>query len=327
MINLAATTLILLAAFCQGHFTAAGPNAYEWSNVTQAANFPKGYNYPVFVHGNWMVALNDGMWLSNDGERWIRTELPASGLNAAYQKYLSFNGAIYALGSMSGNYENFTIDTTIRRTRDFREWETVSKNTNLPKRIFYGTAVFEGKMWMFGGYDGKRYHNDVWNSTDGIFWERVTEHAAWSPRTISTIAVFQNNLWLFGGSVIDGDAVTHPNAPKQLWSSANGKDWTLVKTNLDKKWGGTPVVYDNKLWLIGMNRGAAFASAVWHSEDGARWKEDAAPWSPRGAVAAWVYNDRLFMTGGKSSHTENGQIKFVYSNDVWTMSKTNGEDR
>ncbi|HKX82741.1 MAG TPA: hypothetical protein VJL58_00845, partial [Pyrinomonadaceae bacterium] len=81
---------------------------------------------------------------------------------------------------------------------------------------------------------------------------------------------------------------------------------------------------DEKLWLVGMNRGAGFGSAVWVTNDGLNWEQHSAPWSPRGAVAAWVFRDKLFMTGGKSSYTENGEIKFVYSNDVWAMNKKTG---
>lgn len=321
MTQLIATTMVLLSALCSGSFSQPERSGYQWTNQTKAANFPEGYNYPVYVFGDWMVAMNNGAWLSRDGRKWTKTDLPESGLNSAHQKYVQFNGAIYALGSMTGNYERFTIDTTVKRTRDFQTWETVGKNTNLPKRVFYGATAFDGKMWIFGGYDGQRYYNDVWNSADGVHWTQVTQNAAWSPRTVYTVTVFKDKLWLFGGSVIDGDTVTNPRAPKELWTSSNGKDWTLTETNLDKKWGGTPVVYDNKLWLVGMNRGTAFASAVWFTEDGRQWKEDSAPWSPRGAVAAWVHNEKMFMTGGKSSHTENGQIKFVYSNDVWSMEK------
>ena len=70
-----------------------------------------------------------------------------------------------------------------------------------------------------------------------------------------------------------------------------------------------------------MNRNKPFASSVWTTQDGEAWDEFPAPWSPRVAVAAWVANGKLYMTGGKSSHTENGQIKFVYSNDVWSMER------
>jgi len=300
----------------------SGRARYQWEKVAGNAGYPEGYNYPVFVFGNWMVAMNNGAWLSNEGSRWVTTGLPDSGLNSAYQKFFQFNGAIYAPGSLTGNYEKFSISTKIRRTTDFNKWETLAETSNLPQRIFYGAVVFENKMWMLGGYDGKQYHNDVWNSTDGVHWKRVVENAPWSPRMPSVIAVFNNKLWLMGGGVIDGHTTnTNPNSYKEMWLSRDGINWKQEKTNFGKKWGGTPIVYDGRLWLVGMNRGSPFASAIWMTEDGETWHEHTTPWSPRGAVAAWTCNGKLFITGGKSSYTENGEIKFVYSNDVWAMSK------
>jgi hypothetical protein len=314
-------TLFLICTLCYGgNDQAAKRTAYEWTNVTSTAQFPQGYNYPVFVFGDWMVALNNGAWLSKDGADWIMTDLPPSGLNSAYQKYLQFNGAIYALGSLKGNYERFTVSTTIKRTRDFRTWETVADSSNLPQRVFYGAAIFENKMWMVGGYDGKRYLIDVWSSSDGVHWKQIVANTAWSPRT-TTLTVFNGKLWILGGGAIDGEKNLNPNSYRELWSSADGGTWSKVDANFEKKWGGSPVVYDERLWLVGMNRGAGFGSAVWVTGDGVKWEQLTAPWSPRGAVAAWVFDGKLFMTGGKSSHTENGEIKFVYSNDVWAMSK------
>ena len=116
--------LIFLLAFCVD--PAAGPVSeaeYKWSNVTSAANYPQGYNYPVFVWGNKMVALNNGAWISNDGRSWEKAPLPDSGLNSAYLKYVQFNGSIYSLGSMTGNYEKFSISPKILRTRDLENWE------------------------------------------------------------------------------------------------------------------------------------------------------------------------------------------------------------
>jgi hypothetical protein len=79
------------------------------------------------------------------------------------------------------------------------------------------------------------------------------------------------------------------------------------------------VVYDDKLWLVGANRDGGFSRAVLVTNDGVSWKEETAPWSPRGGVATWVFDDKLYMTGGKYSVTEDGQLKFIYSNDVWYM--------
>jgi len=299
----------------------AKTSRYVWRNVTAAAQFPQGYNYPVFVLNGEMFALNNGGWFSKDGQNWTQTPLSESGLNPAYQKFVQFGGAVYALGALTGNYLDFKISTRILRTRDGKMWETVAEKSNLPERIFYGAVVFKDKIWLIGGFDGKRYYSDVWNSTDGINWKRVAEKCEWSPRNPSVTVVFKDKIWMMGGGVIDGEKNENPSSYKEIWTSEDGKTWTLVKTNSTRKWRGNPVVFDDKLWLAGANRGGTFESAVWMTEDGASWREYSAPWSPRGAVAVWVFGDRLFLTGGKSSYLENGETKFVYSNDVWAMSK------
>ncbi|CAN5456274.1 hypothetical protein BH20ACI1_BH20ACI1_14330 [soil metagenome] len=294
---------------------------YVWQNVTAKAEFPQGYNYPVFVlEDKSLLALNNGGWISKDGKTWTKTNLPESGLNSAYQKYVQFNGAIYALGAMKGNYLDFTISTKILRTKDGKTWETLAEKSNLPHRVFYGATVFKDKIWLVGGFDGKRYYNDVWNSSDGVNWTRVAEKTAWSPRNTGII-VFKNKLLLLGGGVIDGEKNINPNSGNEFWTSDDGISWTLTEKNPKQKRGGTPIVFDDKLWFVGANRGNGFASGVLFSEDGENWQEMDAPWSPRGGAVVWIFDNKLFMTGGKYSFTENGEIKFVYSNDVWAMSK------
>jgi hypothetical protein len=298
------------------------PAKYVWNEVTTSAAFAQGYNYPVFVMNGEMRAIHDDGWISKDGRAWTKTGLPNVGLNSAYQKYVQFKDAIYALGTIKGNYLNFQLSTKISRTQDFKAWETLAETSNLPNRIFYAAAVFKDKIWLAGGFDGKNYHNDVWNSADGIRWQRVAANSAWTPRNITRLFVFKNKIWFIGGGVIDGEKTANPNSEKEVWSSADGTNWTEVKTNVPRKLGGTPVVFDDKLWLVGGNRNDGnFSSAVFVSEDGTNWQERSAPWTPRGGVAVWVFGGKLFMTGGKYSYTENGEIKFVYSNDVWAMSR------
>lgn len=222
---------------------------------------------------------------------------------------------------MAGNYLDFKLSSKISRTRDFKTWETLAERSNLPERVFYGATVFNGKMWLFGGWDGERYYNDAWNSTDGVNWERVVESAAWSERNPGNIVLFKDKLWLIGGGVIDGEKNHNPNSNNEIWTSADGVNWTEIKPNTTRKINGSPVVFDGKLWMAGANRGNGFESGMLYSTDGVTWVEEKAPWSPRGGVAVWVFDNKLFLTGGKSSHTENGEIKFVYSNDVWAMER------
>lgn len=300
----------------------ANTGEYVWQEITAKAEFPQSYNYPVYVLNDGdLLALNQGGWLSKDGKTWTKTALPESGLNSAYQQYVQFRGAIYALGAMSGNYENFTINTKILRTTDGKTWEIVAEKSNLPQRVFYGAIVFKDKIRLFGGFDGKNYHNDVWNSTDGVNWTRAAEKTAWSPRMVGTMIFFKDKIWIFGGGVIDGEKEINPNSRKEVWSSTDGINWKL-ETDRKTERGGTPIVFDGKLWSIGANRNdGSFGNAVLISDDGVNWQAQSAPWSPRGGSVVWVFKDKLFMTGGKYSFTENGEIKFVYSNDVRAMSK------
>jgi hypothetical protein len=314
--------LCSVAMGCAVNQKVSAKSAYVWNEVTGQAQFPQSYNYPVFIVNGEMLALNQGGWLSKDGKNWAKTNLSESGLNSAYQKYVQFKGAIYSLGAMSGNYEKFTINTKILRTTDGKTWETVAEKSSLPQRVFYGLTVFKDKIWLIGGFDGKKYYNDIWNSNDGENWTRVAEKANFSERNISKIIVFKDKIWIIGGGVIDGDKVNNPYSEKEIWSSVDGINWKQSETNATNKIAGTPVVFDEKLWLIGANRNDGnFANAVLCSDDGENWREFPAPWSPRGGTVVWVFDNKLFMTGGKYSFTKNGEIKFVYSNDVWAMSR------
>jgi hypothetical protein len=297
--------------------------SYSWTRMSEGAAFPGSYNFSVFVAQNRMWAFHhEGVWHSADGRTWTKSSLPSIRRNVYVTRYVQFNNAIYALGQNQGNYRNISFGSTIRRTTDFKRWETLAGKSELPNRIFYGLVAFNGKIWLLGGFDGQGYYNDVWNSSDGAHWARVVEHAAWSPRNVDTAAVFKNRIWVIGGGLIDGTPEANKNAGREIWSSADGVNWALATDHMPRTAGGSPIVFEGKLWLVGANRDGSFARASLVTDDGVTWREESAPWSPRGAVAVWVYDDQLFMTGGKYSVTENGNIRFIYSNDVWRMSSS-----
>ena len=298
------------------------PSGYIWTQLTEHAEFPPSYNFSVFVVKGKMWAFHpEGIWSSTNGQTWTRSPLPSVRQSVYQSDYVLFNDAVYALGDNTGNYESIRFKPTVRRTTDFRRWETVSTTSNLPGRMFRGVVAYEGKIWLLGGYDGKNYFNDVWNSADGINWTRVTEHADWSPRTIGTPVVFKGLLFIVGGGAIDGDKETNPGSVREIWSTRDGKEWTKMPNEMPTIAGGAPVVFEDKLWFVGTNRDGIFGRSSLNSADAINWTEHRAPWSPRGGAATWVYNDKLYMTGGKYSVTENGQIRFIYSNDVWVMTK------
>ena len=295
---------------------------YSWTKVTDKAAFSGAYNFPVFTMRGQMWAFHpQGNWYSTDGRMWEKSELPVSGLNSGYQKYVEFNDAIYALGTMEGNYTNMHLGSRIARTADFKRWELLAESSELPARVFYGSVVLNNKIWLMGGFDGKSYYNDVWNSSDGVHWMRVAERTAWSARTVGAAVVFKNRIWIIGGGLLDGTP-SDGRAETEVWSSTDGINWTQATDKLARLWGTSPTVFDGKLWLVGANRDGSFSRAAMVTDDGVTWREETALWSPRGGVATWVFDNKLYMTGGKYSVTENGEIRFIYSNDVWYMARS-----
>jgi len=292
--------------------------SYQWVQVNASAPFPGSYNYPLFNIQDKLWAFHPkGTWYSADGKNWTKSDLPTSGLNTAYQRYVQFGGAIYALGAKEGNYPDLKLSSQIVKTVDFKKWEVVAEKSELPLRVFYSTVVFKGKIWLMGGTDGKNYYDDVWNSTDAVHWHRVTGQSAWEARTGASSVVFHDKIWLIGGEIIDGRVFN------DAWYSTDGSKWTRASTAVKGGgWGGaySTIVYDDKLWIVGANRNdGSFGNAVFASSDGVEWTAQSAPWEPRGAAATCVYNGRLFMTGGKYSVTEKGEARFIYYNDVWYM--------
>jgi hypothetical protein len=289
---------------------------YVWTKVTDSAGFGKSYNFPLFNHdGKMWSFMNDGCWYSEDGRTWKKSGLPSRKRDAYESVYAQLNGALYALGSNSGNYLDLKFGSRILRTLDFQKWETVSETSELPRRVFYNLIDFHGKLWLMGGYDGKKYYNDVWSSGDGSRWVRVSDSSPWKPRCGGGVVAFNQKLWLIGGGEINGVVYT------DVWSSPDGVNWELATPRIADTpvWGYTTIAYDGKIWLIGANRNGPFRSEMLYSPDGVNWVPEKAPWPPRGGVAATVFENKLWITGGKYSYEENGGPKFVYYDDVWRM--------
>lgn len=318
------TSLILLAlalAGCGPAAPAGASDAWRWSRVAEAAPYPGSYNFPVFVSGERAFAvLPEGTWSTADGAAWRREPLPFSGTNSAYLKYVQHAGAVYALGSMTGNYLGFSIDPTIKRTHDFQTWETVGVSPTLPHYIFYAVISFRGALWLVGGADASGAKAEVWRSDDALAWTRVVDQAPWSARSGGQLVVFRDRLWLIGGGVIDGAQAN------DVWSSPDGLAWTRETDQIaPERPMGTAVAFDDRLWLIGANRSGSFTSGTLYSDDGRTWTALDAPWTPRGGVAAWQMDGALFITGGKYSHPkpggQPGELEFIYSHDVWRMDR------
>jgi hypothetical protein len=284
--------------------------SYEWIELTANAAFPKSYNFQLFSIRDTLWAFHsEGNWYSLDGKTWTKSVLTNSIHNLAFLDYVYFNNVVYGLGHFEGNIEKYKLTTEIYKTTDLRTW-TISKESNLPRRFFYHPFVFNNKIWIIGGSDGTSEYADVWNSENGVTWKKIADNLPFGKRENSQFILFNNKIYMLNNDV---------------WSSGDGINWNVETNEIVKGqniFGYAPVVFDNKIWLLGCNRNNSFKSELLVSDDGKTWTAQRAPWSPRGGIAACVFKDKIFMTGGKYGGPGiAGQTEFVYSNDVWSLEK------
>lgn len=153
-----------------------------------------------------------------------------------------------------------------------------------------------------------------------VNWVKVSEQAGWQPRDSQGEAVLHGRMWIMGGWYNSFEA-----PPRDVWSSADGKQWDLVERAAPWKHSDLPMslAFKDQLWIMGgwfngRLPGHSASNEVWRSADGAKWERvtDSAGWSPRIAAGAAVLQDRMWIVGG----TENyyfGDEKSL-RNDVWS---------
>jgi hypothetical protein len=146
-------------------------------------------------------------------------------------------------------------------------------------------------------------------------WVQVTPKAAFAPRDGAGALTFKNRMWLIGGWN-PGDKKHFPRiCNNEVWSSADGKAWTLEKPNsfLDRTfdprrdWEGRHtagyVVFKDKMWIVGgdVNQGH-YQSDVWNSSDGKSWSlvTDKVPWGPRALHYTLIFRDKIWVIGGQT---------------------------
>ena len=184
---------------------------YVWTKLLENAEWRKSYNFQMFsINDTLWTFHHDGNWSSTDGVSWTKSPLTNSIGNLGFLDYVQFNGAIYGLGHFEGNIEHFTLKSNIYRTTDLKNWATVAKESNLPKRFFYHPFVFANKIWIIGGEDKDTKYADIWNSSDGVAWTRQKDNLPFGKKSGSQIVTLNGKLFL-----LDND----------VWSSTDGLNW------------------------------------------------------------------------------------------------------
>lgn len=185
-------------------------------------------------------------------------------------------------------------------------WKKVADVSPWSPRDSAGELVFDGRMWLFGGFTPGLV-KDVWSSRDGVTWARMGEiSASKSGFDIPLVFVFQNRMW-----VADADGL--------LFSSSDGAEWSLVTDQAPWRGRGAAggVVFRGRMWVMGGAGKGKFLNDIWSSDDGVHWilEVETAPWSKRTLHnSPLVLDDKMWIIGGGAT---GDYYPFRTYNDVW----------
>ena len=229
------------------------------------------------------------------------------------------------------NSSPLTTEEGVLRLTDLYSWEEVptSGSSKWLARNQHTSVVFNGKIWVLGGYNGKNL-NDVWSSPDGATWTELTpkdkngntvakETAVanknwWTARYLHTSVAFKDKIWVMGGDDNTGKKLN------DVWSSPDGATWTELTPKdkngntvaketavANKNWWTarhlhTSVVFKDKIWIIG-GLSVDFSNDVWSSTDGSTWMEEDNNTSMIGDFiykhTSAVFKGKIWVIGGE----------------------------
>ena len=175
------------------------------------------------------------------------------------QTSVVFNNQLWIIGGQTND---------VWYSNDGIHWDRKSSVSSWSDRHGHTSVVFNNKLWVIEGVDGS-YKNDVWYSTDGATWNQASSSAPWSARQGHSSVVFNDSFWVIGGTGPGGAA----SAKSDAWYSTDGVTGTQATGSAP--WGPrlwhSSVVFDDKIWVIGGNKGSTYYNDVWYSSDGVTW--------------------------------------------------------
>ncbi len=295
-------------------------SCYSWSFVTQntegspepdpepspvVTRRRRGGSYINIYMAQQSAIVNNSNLFSKENEiPSIRTEedLPV----------IKNSSGIYLLGGrgevgLKPKYDSWLFDPETNSTRLLGYSVPVG---GYPKGIY-----FNDKIYLVGGgtdskNDSSPAFSSVYSSINGINWNFVKE-APFAPRVHHGAVVFKDNIYVLGGQDSKGKNLN------DVWRSANGEDWVLVSEKASWNSGKIQMtqVLNDKLYISVSDN--ISPDQIWSTFDGVNWtREVDAPFGVRVNYSSIVFNDKLYIIGGKEN------ILSQYKNDVWSFDGT-----
>ncbi|XP_033627640.1 leucine-zipper-like transcriptional regulator 1 [Asterias rubens] len=227
-----------------------------------------------------------------------------------------YNGSMFIFGGYTGDiYSN----SNLQNKNDLFEYKLPNgqwvewkfEGRLPPARSAHGAAVYDGKLWIFAGYDGNARLNDMWCVSlngDCKSWEEIQQEGDNPPTCCNfPVAVARDSMFVFSGQ--SGAKITNDLYRfcfmEKRWRKIQS-DHVLKGTPPppQRRYGHTMVAHERHLYVFG---GAADntlpSDQYFYDLDAEEWqviKVSSDSQSPTGRLfhAAAVICDAMFIFGG-----------------------------
>jgi hypothetical protein len=164
-----------------------------------------GQTFPSDSDQNDIVFYSD-IWTTSDGVNWdqIIPNQPSWSARGMIGGSVVFKDRIWILGG--GRYysdKKREYFNDVWSSSDGMNWTNHTKSAQWVPRSYHDVAMFDGFMWVIGGYDVYN-RNDVWFSNDGSHWNELG-NTPWRPRHASSVFIFDDSLWVVAGNNMQSD--------------------------------------------------------------------------------------------------------------------------
>jgi hypothetical protein len=240
-----------------------------------------------------------------------------------------FDNKVWVMGGDSTTLwgsHGFGMLNDVWYSTDGAHWTLATDSAEWARRMST-PLVFDGKMWVLGGFCDSGFKNDVWYSTDGAHWTLATDSAGWHKRAGNAAVVFNGMMWVMGGLDSMGQNPQGFHFLNDVWHSIDGVNWTPATASADwspRVWP-TALVFGGEMWVMGgcdsIGLDDRWLNDVWHSTDGVSWTlaTASAEWSGRMVPSALVFDGKMWVMGGFSYSGGGRDVWYSTNGAHWTQ--------
>jgi hypothetical protein len=176
-------------------------NYQTWDIIGRSATLPKVLFYGAvsFQGAMWIVGGSDGqaarsdVWRSIDGMTWTAVLEGAPWAGCVAARPVVFRERIFIACSVIKSGRG----PQVWSSGDGVTWQLETEAAASDEFTGQALAVFDGRLWLLGGYQGKSYASSLLVSEDGRRWR--AESVPWPPRIGATVWVDAGGLFLTSG--------------------------------------------------------------------------------------------------------------------------------